>query len=179
MNPAPNLALVGPMGAGKSSIGKRLAARLDLAFVDMDQLLEQMAGVAIPVIFEMEGEVGFRRRETQLIGELLEASGQVISTGGGAVLADATRTRLQERSFVVYLQVSIDQQLERLARDQSRPLLTQGERRATLQALAEQRNPLYEQIADLMFVADGPNANLSCQHLLEQVRVQWQFAPAA
>src|SRR5687768_7735280 len=123
MNPAPNLVLVGPMGAGKSSLGRRLATRLGLEFVDADRELERLAGASIPLIFELEGEAGFRAREEQLLAELLAGAGRVIATGGGAVLSTATRERLRARGYVVHVQVSIEQQLARLARDHVRPLL--------------------------------------------------------
>ena len=121
MNPAPNLVLVGPMGAGKTSIGKRLAARLGLAFVDCDQRLEELTGAPVPVIFDCEGEAGFRARERQLIAELMRGAGQLVATGGGAVVAEENRHALRTRAFVVWLQVTVPRQLERQARDRSRP----------------------------------------------------------
>ena len=111
MNPAPNLVLVGPMGAGKTSIGKRLADQLGLEFVDADQRLEQQVGTTVSLIFELEGETGFRMREAQLLGELLRGSNQVIATGGGAVLSPATCELLRRHSFVVYIRVDVHQQL--------------------------------------------------------------------
>ena len=112
MNPAPNLVLVGPMGAGKTSIGKRLAVRLGLAFVDCDHRLEEVTGAAVPLIFECEGEAGFRARETALVADLMRGEGQLVATGGGAVLAPVNREHLKGRGFVVHLQVSVDQQIE-------------------------------------------------------------------
>ena len=98
MNPAPNLVLVGPMGAGKSSLGRRLGVKLGLDFVDADRLIEEHAGAEIPLIFELEGEAGFRAREESLLAELLEGGGRVIATGGGAVLSPATRARCSRRA---------------------------------------------------------------------------------
>lgn len=174
MNPAPNLVLVGPMGAGKTSIGKRLAQRLGLAFVDADQRLVEITGVSVPLIFECEGEAGFRARESQLIAELMQGSAQLIATGGGAVLADDNRRQLSSRGFVVYLKVGIEQQLERLARDRTRPLLAGTDKRSKLEALALQRNPLYEGIADFVFDSHHLLVNTAADLLGEQLETRWQ-----
>lgn len=174
MNPAPNLVLVGPMGAGKSSIGKRLAGRLELEFVDVDHRLEQIVGAAVPVIFELEGEAGFRQREQQVLTELMQGRGQLIATGGGAVLSAATRELLRQRSYVVYLKVGIAQQLARLARDQGRPLLAGNDRKQKLESLAAVRNPYYEQVADLVFESNGLSVASASSRLCAQVRSQWQ-----
>ena len=179
MNPAPNLVLIGPMGAGKTSIGKRLAARLGLAFVDCDHRLEEVTGAAVPLIFECEGEAGFRARESALIADLMRGRGQLIATGGGAVLAEANRRALRERGFVVWLQASVPQQLERLARDRHRPLLAVPDREARLLALAEARNPLYAGIADLAFDADGLTVATACDRLADLLLPAWQRAEAA
>lgn len=179
MNPAPNLVLIGPMGAGKSSLGRSLATRLGLAFVDSDERLEQIAGASVQVIFEVEGEAAFRSRETQVLGELMQAEGQVVSTGGGAVLSAENRALLRQRGFVVYLQVDIERQLQRLARDHTRPLLAGGGRRQTLEALAAQRNPLYEEIADLVFEAGGAGLGSATNRLGAQVESSWRRGSAA
>lgn len=179
MNPAPNLVLVGPMGAGKSSIGKRLAPRLGLTLVDVDQRLEQLAGVPVAVIFELEGESAFRLREAQLIAELMRGRGQMIATGGGAVLSPATREQLQQHGFVIYLKVGIAQQLERLARDHSRPLLAGGERKGKLEALALARNPLYEKVADLVFDCERLSVAAVANKLFTMIQTQWRREAAA
>jgi len=179
MNPAPNLVLVGPMGAGKTSIGKRLATRLGLEFVDADLRLEQLAGATVPVIFELEGEAGFRLREQQLLADLMRGREQVIATGGGAVLSPATREQLRQRGFVVYLKAGIAQQLARLARDHSRPLLAGGARRETLESLAAARNPLYEEVADMVFESDGLSISAAANRVCAQVRGQWQREASA
>lgn len=179
MNPAPNLVLVGPMGAGKTSIGKRLAARLGLRFVDADQQLEVLTGAPVPLIFECEGEAGFRARETQLIRELMQGQGQLIATGGGAVLSEQNRQHLQARGFVVYLHVSVQQQLQRLSHDRSRPLLQGVDKRERLEAMAAARTPLYEAVADLHFCSDSDIVARAAEHLAELVSLRWQRPEAA
>jgi shikimate kinase len=179
MNPAPNLVLVGPMGAGKTSIGKRLAVRLGLAFVDCDHRLEEVTGAPVPLIFECEGEAGFRARESALIEQLMKGEGQLVATGGGAVLAEANRLRLRERGFVVHLQVSVTQQIERLARDRSRPLLAVGDKRAKLEALAIERGPIYRELADLGFDADGLSVAIAAERLGALLEQRWQRTAVA
>jgi shikimate kinase len=176
MNPAPNLVFVGPMGAGKSSIGRRVADRLGLAFVDTDHLLEARTGATVPLIFELEGEPGFRQREHALIQELCGGSGQAIATGGGAVLDPRNRERLSTRGFVVHLHASVEQQLARLARDRQRPLLQAPDRRERLLALARQRQALYESIADLRFEGGQRSVPQAARALLAQIQASWQRA---
>ena len=179
MNPAPNLVLIGPMGAGKTSIGRKLAARLGLDFVDCDQRIEEATGAPVPVIFDCEGEAGFRARESALIAELMQGQGQLVATGGGAVLAEPNRRWLRERGFVVHLQVSVPQQLARLARDRSRPLLAQGDKRERLEALAQQRGPIYAGLADLAFDADGLAVATAADRLQALLASRWQRTEAA
>lgn len=179
MNPAPNLVLVGPMGAGKTSLGKRLARRLGLDFVDSDARLEAVAGASIATIFELEGEVGFRQREERMLDDLLHGQSQVIATGGGAVLSPASRERMIDRAFVVYVKVGLGQQLGRLARDHTRPLLATGDRSGKLQVLAAVRNPLYESVADLVFDSDGLDVVVAARKLCNQVQSTWKREQAA
>jgi len=170
MRAAPNLVLVGPMGSGKSSIGRRLADRFGLAFVDVDHEIETRTGASITTIFDCEGEPGFRVRERDLLAELLGAEDTVISTGGGAVLDADNRVRMAERGFVVHLHVGIEQQLERLARDRSRPLLAGDDREAVLRRLATLREPLYTEVAHLRFDTEtlpALDAAARLGHLLE------------
>lgn len=179
MNPAPNLVLVGPMGAGKSSIGRRLADHFGLAFVDADREIEQHTGASVGMIFECEGEAGFRAREHAALAALLAGSGQLIATGGGAVLDAGNRRLLRERGFVVYLHVDVAGQLARLARDRSRPLLQRGDREQVLHELALAREPLYAEIADLRFDTRQLGPAEAAATLAQVLEAQWQRGAAA
>lgn len=155
--------LVGPMGAGKSTVGRRLARRLGLEFVDCDQALEARTGVDIPRIFDIEGEAGFRRREAALIDELTRRRGIVLATGGGAVTDPLSRQHLSERGTVVYLRASVETQLAR-TRHSSRPLLQCADPRGRLTDLLAARGPLYEAIADIVVdSAEGSPERLATQ----------------
>jgi shikimate kinase len=179
MNPAPNLVLVGPMGAGKTSIGRRLAESLGLAFVDADRDIELRTGAAVGTIFECEGETGFRARERAALAALLVAGGQVVSTGGGAVLDADNRRRMRERGFVVHLQVSVEGQLQRLARDRTRPLLQREDREDVLRTLASARAALYAEVADLSFDTDGLAPAEAATALLRLLDDRWQRGEVA
>lgn len=178
MNPAANLILIGPMGAGKTSIGRRLAERLGLRFVDADLSLESATGVSVNLIFELEGEAGFRERERQVLAELCGQRDQVIATGGGAVLDPINRAALARSGFVVYLRVDVDHQLERLQRDRSRPLLRAPDRRERLMTLAAVRGPLYEEIADLVFESDHASAGTAADQLVQLLKAHWRYGNA-
>jgi shikimate kinase len=149
-----NIFLVGPMGSGKSAVGRRLARLLGRDFFDSDEVIEARTGVDIPFIFEKEGEAGFRKREEAVIDELSARSGVVLATGGGAVLAAGTRERLATRGRVIYLHTTVGQQLKR-TRGNKRPLLNQGRREEVLTELLTVREPLYRQLADLVIHTDG------------------------
>lgn len=149
------------MGAGKSSIGRHLAPLLQRRFVDLDRRIEEQAGAGIPWIFEKEGETGFRRREREALQAALAGDGSVIACGGGVVLDPDNRRDLRAQALVVHLQAGVDELFQRLARDRKRPLLQSGDRRARLEELAREREPLYTATADLAFPADtqGPAAS--------------------
>lgn len=174
MNPSSNLFLVGPMGAGKSTIGRRLAAHFRLPFVDLDEELERRNGVSVALIFELEGEPGFRARESRLLDELSGREGVVLATGGGAILAEENRQCLRERGFVVYLSATVAQQLSRLARDAKRPLLQAPDRRERLEAMATLRNPLYESVADLIVRGSNNAVSQVARQITAQLETQWQ-----
>lgn len=151
--------LIGPMGAGKTTVGKRLADTRGMEFVDSDAEVELRTGVDIPYIFEREGEAGFRKREKAVIADLAQRDNIVLATGGGVVIDPDNRRALSGRGFVVYLHASVDQQLARTARSDNRPLLkSAGNRRNVLQDLFAFRDPLYREIADLVVDTDGRNA---------------------
>lgn len=155
MNKLKNLFLIGPMGAGKSAVGRQLARLLHLEFVDSDEEIEMRTGVDIPFIFEKEGEEGFRKREIKVIDKLSQREGVVLATGGGAIVDPESRNRLGARGFVIYLHTSVNQQLERTQKGRERPLLNNGDRGKILSDLMEQRDPLYREIADLIVETDG------------------------
>jgi len=149
------LFLVGPMGAGKSAVGRQLSRMLHLDFVDSDDEIEARTGVDIPFIFEKEGEEGFRAREARVIDDLSQLEGIVLATGGGAVLDANSRNHLGARGFVIYLYTSVRQQLERTNRGRERPLLGSGDKAEVLERLMAERDPLYREIADLVINTDG------------------------
>ena len=164
-----NIFLVGPMGAGKSAVGRQLARSLHVEFRDSDDEVESRTGVDIPFIFEKEGEAGFRKRESAAIDDLTRLDGVVLATGGGAVMDPENRNRLGGRGFVIYLYTSVDQQLARTSKGRHRPLLENGDRRETLAALLQHRDPLYREIADLVIDTDGRKVHSVVKEIMEQV----------
>jgi shikimate kinase len=150
MRKANNIFLIGPMGAGKTTIGRHLATLLHKRFVDVDHEIERRTGVTIPVIFEIEGEAGFRRRESTLVDELSHDEDIVMATGGGAVLMEENRRVLKERGTVVYLHADIDTLVERTRRDRNRPLLQTEDPRGKIEELLRQREPIYREVADVV-----------------------------
>lgn len=178
MNPSPNLFLIGPMGAGKSSIGRRLAQHFDMPCIDLDAFIEERTGASVATIFDIEGEEGFRRRESDLLAELATRSGIVLATGGGAVLTPANRGLLRERGFVVWLETGIEQQMQRLARDRKRPLLDAPDRRERLEQLARKRDPLYRELADLTVHGTGESCRHAAARIAALLEQHWQRTPA-
>ncbi len=165
-----NIFLVGPMGAGKTAVGRQLARALQLHFVDSDVEMEERTGVDIAFIFEKEGEAGFRKREAALIDELTQREGVVLATGGGAVVDADSRRHLGGRGFVVYLHTSVDQQLARTRRGRTRPLLENDDPRTTLETLFETRDPLYREIADLVVETDRRKVRSVTGEIIERLR---------
>lgn len=159
--PTDRIFLVGPMGAGKTTIGRRLAKLRGMAFIDCDDHIQECTGVDIPYIFEKEGEPGFRQREEKAIDELTLLPNVVMATGGGAVLSDQNRKHLRSRGLVIYLEASVQQQWQRTRRSKHRPLLQTENPKAKLQALFDIRDPLYRQIADIILITDGNTRGLA------------------
>lgn len=166
-----NIFLIGPMGAGKSTIGRHLAQQLNMEFYDSDQEIERRTGADISWVFDVEGEIGFRDREKKIINELTGKKGIVLATGGGSILLKEARNCLSSRGRVVYLETSIDKQLIRTKRDKTRPLLKLGSKqlstRLILEKLANDRNPLYENIADFRISTDQHSAKSVCQFIIQ------------
>ena len=165
-----NIFLVGPMGAGKSTIGRQLARQLHLEFYDTDAEIERRTGADIAWVFELEGEEGFRAREEKVIEELTELSGIVLATGGGSILSKESRNRLSARGIVVYLQTTIEKQVARTQRDKRRPLIAEADNpREVLENLAEERNPLYQEIADVTVHTDDQGAKVVVDEIIEKI----------
>jgi len=165
-----NVYLVGPMGAGKTTIGRQLSELLRQEFVDSDHEIEARTGANIPWIFDVEGEDGFRAREESVIDDLTQRQGIVLATGGGVVMREANRRHLHERGVVVYLQTPVSIQLDRTSRDRNRPLLRTPDPRKRLTELMELRDPLYRETAHIVMPTDGGSARdvaLRIIHALE------------
>jgi shikimate kinase len=157
--------LIGPMGSGKTAVGRQLARTLGLPFHDSDAEIERRTGVDIAFIFEKEGEAGFRQREREAIEALTALEGIVLATGGGAVLLAENRRHLAARGCVVYLQTSVAQQADRVRHARHRPLISAGDAAARLGQLMDARAPLYGEIADVVVPTDGRRV----QHVAEQI----------
>ena len=145
-----NFILIGPMGSGKTTVGKKLAKRARMQFVDSDHMIEDRCGVSISTIFDIEGEEGFRKREVKMLQELCDKTDMVLATGGGAITSEENRILLRKTGYVVYLQTSIETQLARTQKTRNRPLLENVDAQEKLTELMEQRGKLYEQEADLI-----------------------------
>lgn len=163
--------LIGPMGAGKTTIGKQLAQVLGMEFADSDHELQRRTGVDIPTIFEYEGEEGFRDREQQVIDDLTQLDGYVLATGGGAVLRAANRQHLSARGVVLYLACTPQQQYERTYRDRNRPLLQTDDPLKRLQDLMAVREPLYRETADHVISSEGRAASVVAREILQLLEV--------
>lgn len=164
-----NIFLVGPMGVGKTTIGRILAADLGLTFKDTDREIEERAGANISWIFDVEGEEGFREREKVVIEELTRLPGVLLSTGGGSVVLAANRKCLQSRGTVIFLDTTVELQLERTRKDKNRPLLQIDDPRDLLTQLKSTRDPLYDEIADLKVFAGAGSGRKTVTEILSRL----------
>jgi shikimate kinase len=169
-----NVYLVGLMGAGKSTVGRLLARRLKLRFIDADHEIEARCGVKIPLIFEIEGEAGFRAREAQVIADLTGLEGVVVATGGGAVLAPSSRERLARGGVVVYLRARPEDLYERVRHDRNRPMLAAPDPLARMRQLHAERDPLYREIADIVLDTGAQSVQALARRLLGKLEEQWK-----
>ncbi len=164
-----NIFLVGPMGAGKSTIGRHLAQQLHMEFLDSDAVIEERTGADIAWVFDVEGEDGFRKREETVINDLTEQQGIVLATGGGSIKSKENRNRLSARGVVVYLETTIEKQLARTTRDKKRPLLNTDNPREVLESLAGERNSLYEEVADYTVRTDDQSAKVVANQIVKML----------
>jgi shikimate kinase/3-dehydroquinate synthase len=169
LTPNSNFFLVGLMGSGKTTIGRALAKRLGLRFVDADHEIEARTGATIPLIFEIEGEASFRQREADVIRDLTAQQGIVLATGGGAVLNEQSRHYLRERGTVIYLRASVASLVQRTSHDRNRPLLQTVDPKAKIESLARERGPLYEEVAHVVIETGRPNVQAIVQNILSQI----------
>lgn len=174
MNPRGNIYLIGPMGVGKTTVGRALAKQLGLEFVDSDAEIEERTGVTITTIFDIEGEDGFRIREEKMIAELTRRQNIVLATGGGVVLSEANRRCLRQNGTVVYLHASVDMQMDRTRNSKNRPLLDGKDREKVLTELMAEREPLYRQEADLVFTTDSRSAHAVARDVIKEIKAKWQ-----
>ncbi len=169
MSKVPNIFLIGPMGSGKSTIGRHLARELQMDFYDSDKEIEDRTGVTIGWIFDVEGEAGFRNREAKIIEELTNLQGVIVATGGGAVIAPENRNVLAARGIVVYLKVSLKEQISRTEKSQNRPLLEKQNIKESLETLNADREEYYSEIADFIFDTDERSAQSVVKEIITQI----------
>lgn len=174
MKDAGNIFLVGMMGAGKTTVARLLAGRLNRAFIDSDHELEARCGVKVPVIFEIEGEDGFRNREAAVLDELTSRTGVVLATGGGAVLREENRQRLSARGVVIYLRAQPHDLYMRTRHDKNRPLLATPDPHKRLEELFHQRDPLYREVADLVIDTGRQGVQVLVKQILATLAERWQ-----
>lgn len=164
------------MGVGKTSIGRQLAKELNLTFYDSDQEIEKRTGATIPWIFDLEGEAGFRQRESKTIANLMTLNNIVLATGGGVVLNPENRKTLAAHGIVIYLQANLDTLVERTSRNQNRPLLANSNPQEILEKLLTQRDPLYRETADFVYSTSSSNISKIVRQIVQDLRQQGYFA---
>jgi len=167
--PPRNIFLVGPMGVGKTTIGRLLASKLHFDFVDTDHLIEESTGADIAWIFDVEGEDGFREREHQTLVGLADVAKTVVATGGGIVIRKNNRDVLNKLDSVIYLQAGVDRLVERTSRDRKRPLLQVDDPRQKIEALLDEREPYYQEVADFSVLTDGQSPKSTVQNILKRL----------
>ncbi len=166
-----NIFLVGLMGAGKTTVGRALAKKLNKRFIDSDHEIEARTGASIPLIFEIEGEASFRQREANVIRELTAQNDIILATGGGAILKPENRELLKTRGTVIYLRASVNSILQRTSHDKNRPLLQVADPRQRLEQLAREREPYYLEVADFVIETGRPNVQSLVQTILSQLEL--------
>jgi shikimate kinase len=164
-----NIFLVGPMGAGKSTIGRTLSEMVNLEFLDSDSVIEQRTGADIAWVFDVEGEEGFRKREEAVIDDLTAMNGIILATGGGAVKNANNRRHLASRGIVVYLETSVEKQFARTGRDKRRPLINNDTPLETLEKLSKEREPLYREVSDIVVKTDDLSARTIAQKIIDEI----------
>ena len=174
MTQAPNVYMVGMMGAGKTTVGRMLARKLRLRFVDSDHEVEERCGVKVPVIFDLEGEEGFRAREAQVITELTASRGILLATGGGVVLNEQNRERLAQSGTVIYLRARPEDLYRRVRGDRNRPLLATPDPLGRLRELYAQRDPLYQAIAHITVDTGSQGIAVLARTLLGKLEERWK-----
>jgi shikimate kinase len=173
-----NIFLIGPMGSGKTTIGRLVARELGLEFHDCDQEIEKITGASVNLIFDVEGEEGFRERESRMLRELCKHKGILLSTGGGVVTRKRNLKLLKSNGWVIWLQTTVEQQIARLSHDKSRPLLQAPNRVSILRKLARERDPLYRECADLVFVSPDRNSKVAASALSMLIVDHWRAGTA-
>lgn len=169
MLPPQKIVLVGPMGAGKSTIGRLLAKQLQLAFKDSDAVVEERSGANIPWIFDVEGEAGFRQRETAVLQDLLQESALVLATGGGIVLLEQNRQLLKQADVVIYLSAEVEHLVHRTEKDKKRPLLQVANPEQKIRQLLEERDPLYREVATRIVVTDTRSPKIVAKEIADKL----------
>jgi shikimate kinase len=168
-----NIYLIGPMGSGKTTIGRLIAKDLGYEFHDCDEDIEKITGASVNLIFDIEGEAGFRQRETKMLQQISKKKRLLVATGGGVVTRAENRKLLRRSGLVVWLNTSVTQQIERLSHDKSRPLLRTANREELLTKLAAERNPWYAKIADLSFMSPNRHSGYSARSLCKLINDYW------
>jgi len=178
MNTQPNIFLVGPMGAGKTTIGRQISRIINIEFMDSDHEIEQRTGASIPWIFDIEGEEGFRQREAAIIDDLSQRQGIVLATGGGAVLREENRLNLSQRGIVIYLYADLDKLFQRTARDRNRPLLQTENPKQRLADIMALRDPLYREVAELIVDTGALSLRATVSQIVDYVKNPLKDAPS-